>query len=83
MLALVASHDIPWHEAGQCALQSAREEAKATSERAAALQEQLNAVQVRLQEAHAAKESSAAPSKEVTHPSLPLQPVFTCPVSIV
>ena len=67
VLALVASHGGLWHESGWRALQNAREEAKAASDRAKALQEQLDAVQVRLQEAHAAKEASAAPSKEVIH----------------
>lgn len=46
-------------------VQDAEAKARAASERAAALQEQLEAVKVRLQEAHAAKESSATPSKEV------------------
>ena len=46
-------------------MQSAREEAKAMSDRAAALQEQLEAIKARLQEAHVAKESSATPSNEV------------------
>ena len=45
------------------------------------MQEQLDAVQVRLQEAHAAKESSAEPSKEVMHTSLPLQPDYTSLIS--
>ena len=47
------------------AVQSAEAKAKAAADRAAALQEQLEAVKLRLQEAHAAKQSSATPSKEV------------------
>ena len=54
-------------------MQSAREAARAKSEKAAALQEQLAAVQTRLQEAHAAKEASATPSKEVRQLLLPCE----------
>lgn len=47
------------------AVQSAKAEAKVAADRAAALQEQLEAVKLRLQEAHAAKQSLVTPSMEV------------------
>ena len=50
----------------QAAVQSAEAEARASADTAAALQEQLEHVKIRLQEAYAAKESTAPPSKEVS-----------------
>ena len=48
------------------AVQSAQAEARASADTAAGLQEQLEHVKIRLQEAHAAKVSTAPPSGEVS-----------------
>ena len=48
------------------AVQSAQAEARASGDTAAGLQEQLEHANVRLQEAYAAKECAAPPSKEVS-----------------